>query len=70
MVTTDHDRCLQLAIADHLVEGEAQLVAIPRPTQQMRAGRPWNAMRSRAMSSQLCRCLLSGSSSFTLASVL
>ena len=42
----------------------------PRPTQQMRAGRPWNWMRSCAMSSQLCRCVLSGSSSFTLASVL
>ena len=41
----------------------------PRPTQQMRAGRPWKAMRSRAMSSQLCRCG-SLTSSFTLASVL
>ena len=36
----------------------------------MRAGRPWNLMRSRAMSSQLCRCWSSGISSFTLASVL
>ena len=41
----------------------------PRPTQQMRAGRPWKAMRSLAMSSQLCRCGSSGISSFTLASV-
>ena len=42
----------------------------PRPTQQMRAGRPWKLMRSRAMSSQLCRWASSGISSLTLASVL
>ncbi len=42
----------------------------PRPTQQMRAGRPWKLMRSRAMSSQLCRCASSGISALTLASVL
>ena len=42
----------------------------PRPSQQMRAGRPWNAMRSRAMSSQRCMCLFSGNSSLILASVL
>ncbi|MNN17802.1 hypothetical protein D3C81_1309960 [compost metagenome] len=41
-----------------------------RPTQQIRAGRPWKAMRSCAMSSQRCRCLSSGNSSFILASVL
>ena len=41
----------------------------PRPTQQMRAGRPWKAIRSRAMSSQRWRCGSSGISSFTLASV-
>ena len=41
----------------------------PRPTQQMRAGRPWNLMRERAMSSQLWRWSLPGISSFTLASV-
>jgi len=34
-----------------------------------RAGRPWKAIRSRAMSSQVCRCG-SSISSFTLASVL
>ena len=28
----------------------------PRPIQQIRAGRPWNAIRSPAMSSQRCRC--------------
>ena len=38
----------------------------PRPTQQMRAGRPWKAIRSRAMSSQRWRCGSSGISSFTL----
>ncbi|MNN31904.1 hypothetical protein D3C81_1456100 [compost metagenome] len=42
----------------------------PRPTQQIRAGRPWKLMRSRAMSSQLCRWASSGISSLTLASVL
>ena len=42
----------------------------PRPIQQMRAGRPWKAMRSPAMSSQRCRCASSGNSSFILASVL
>ena len=36
----------------------------------MRAGRPWKAMRSPAMSSQRCRWALSGNSSFILASVL
>ena len=35
----------------------------------MRAGKPWNAMRSPAMSSQRCRCALSGNSSLTLRSV-
>jgi hypothetical protein len=32
----------------------------PRPIQQMRAGRPWKAMRSPAMSSQRCRCIVLG----------
>ena len=41
----------------------------PSPTQQMRAGSPWKLMRSRAMSSQLCRCGSSGISSFTFSSV-
>ena len=36
----------------------------------LRAGRPWNAMRSPAMSSQRCRCLSSGKSAFIFASVL
>ena len=42
----------------------------PRPIQQIRAGRPWKAMRSPAMSSQRCRCASSGKSSFIFASVL
>src|SRR5450830_1670201 len=42
----------------------------PRPSQQMRAGRPWKAMRSRAMSSQRCTCACCGNSSLILASVL
>ncbi len=41
----------------------------PRPSQQMRAGSPWNAMRSPAMSSQRCRCASSGKSSRTFLSV-
>jgi len=42
----------------------------PSPSQQMRAGRPWKAMRWPAMSSQRCRCASSGNSSFSFASVL
>ncbi len=41
----------------------------PKPTQQMRAGSPWKAIRSPAMSSQFARCASCGISSFTLASV-
>ncbi|CSB61066.1 Uncharacterised protein [Vibrio cholerae] len=36
-----------------------------KPTQQIRAGKPWKWIRSRAISSQLCRCGLSGISSLT-----
>ena len=42
----------------------------PSPIQQMRAGRPWKATRSPAMSSQRCRPSLSGNSRFIAASVL
>ncbi|MNN78168.1 hypothetical protein D3C81_1946950 [compost metagenome] len=42
----------------------------PSPTQQIRAGRPWKLMRSRAISNQRCRCSSSGISSLTMASVL
>ena len=42
----------------------------PRPIQQMRAGRPWKAIRSPAISSQRCRPALSGNSFFIAASVL
>ena len=45
------------------------LARSPRPSQQIRAGRPWKWIRSLAMSSQRCRCRSSGNSSFTLASV-
>ena len=41
----------------------------PRPTQQIRAGSPWNWIRARAMSSHVCRWASSGISSLTLASV-
>ena len=41
----------------------------PRPSQQIRDGSPWNAIRSRAMSSQVCSALSSGNSSFTASSV-
>ena len=71
MVAADDDRRLQLAACHHLVEREARRrCRSPSPSQQMRAGKPWNAMRSRAMSSQRCRCASSGKSSLTLRSVL
>ena len=41
----------------------------PYPIQQMRAGRPWNAIRSCAPSSQRCSLTLSGNSSRIAASV-
>ncbi len=41
----------------------------PSPSQQMRAGNPWNAMRSPARSSQRASDALSGKSSRTLRSV-
>ena len=40
MVAADHDRRFQLAVGHHLVERQPQPVAVSRPTQQMRAGRP------------------------------
>ena len=52
------------------LKARAALWRSPRPSQQMRAGRPWKLMRSRAMSSQRWVCLLSGNSSLILASVL
>jgi hypothetical protein len=60
VVAADHDRRLQLARAHHLVERRPARWRSPRPSQQMRAGRPWKAMRSPAMSSQRCRCASSG----------
>ena len=41
----------------------------PSPSQQILDGSPWNAIRSRAMSSQVWSALSSGSSSFTASSV-
>jgi hypothetical protein len=70
MIAADHHRRLQLAVAHHFVEGQAQTVAVAQPTQQMRAGKPWKWIFSRAMSSQRCKWVSCGSSSFTLASVL
>ncbi len=52
------------------LKARPSLARSPRPTQQMRAGRPWKLMRSRAMSSQRCRWASSGISCLTLASVL
>ena len=45
------------------------LIMLLAAQMQLRAGSPWNSIRSRAMSSQLCRCG-SSISSLTLASVL
>ena len=52
------------------LKAKPNLARRPKPTQQMRAGKPWNSMRSRAMSNQRCKCASSGINSLTLASVL
>ena len=45
------------------------LARSPYPSQQMRAGSPWNATRSSAISSHRCRRVSSGNSSDTARSV-
>ncbi len=48
MVAADDDRRFQLALAHHLVEGEAQPRALrPSPPSRCGPGRPWNLMRCR-----------------------
>jgi hypothetical protein len=53
MIAADNDRRLQLAAGHHVVERQAEPVAVASPTQQMRAGRPWKRIFLAAMSSQL-----------------
>jgi hypothetical protein len=56
VVAADHDRRLELAVAHHLVEGQAELVAQAQADPADARGQALEAMRSRAMSSQRCRC--------------
>ena len=53
----------------HFVEGEAEAVALTEADPADARRQALELMRSRAMSSQLCRCGSSGISSLTLASV-
>src|SRR6266571_7209463 len=61
---------LNSPLATISLNASPSLARSPSPTQQMRAGNPWNLIFCCAMSSQRCKCGLSGISSFTLASVL
>ena len=69
MIAPDHDRRLQLALRHHLVEREAEAMAVaePDPADARRQALELDARL--AMSSQLCRCVSCGISSFTFASV-
>ena len=70
MVAADHDWRFRSPDFTISLNANPKRWRSPRPTQQMRAGRPWKAMRCLAISSQLCRCLSCGMSSLTFASVL
>ncbi len=70
MVAADDDRGLSSPEATISLNISPARCRSPRPIQQMRAGRPWKAIRSCAMSSQRCRWWFSGKSFFIAASVL
>ena len=70
VVAADDDRSGQFAAAHHLVERRAQLGALAEANPADARRQAPKLMRSRAMSSQRCRCSSSGISSFTMASVL